>query len=62
MTAQEVVELVVQDLENIRVPVALFDQISIPIFRSINNLKALLEVWNNLDQKKPKEEQPNENA
>lgn len=55
MTIKEVLELVIDDLRKINVPVGLMEQIGLPINQSIGNLKACIEAINR-DEKKPQEE------
>ena len=55
MTIKEVLELVIDDLSKINVPVGLMEQIGLPINHSIGNLKACIEAIN-MDEKKPQEE------
>ena len=55
MSIREVLELVINDLNGINVPVGLMEQIGLPINQSIGNLKACVEAINR-DEKKPQEE------
>lgn len=55
MTIKEVLELVIDDLSKINVPVGLMEQIGLPINQSIGNLKACVEAISR-DEKKPQEE------
>lgn len=55
MSIREVLELVINDLNGINVPVGLMEQIGLPINQSIGNLKACVEAINR-DDKKPQEE------
>lgn len=65
MTPYEAIEIVIQDLENVCIPIVFIKQIGIPIARSIENLKLLLESYENNDNQKKdevNEEQTNADA
>ena len=45
LTVEQVVELTIRDLESVRVPMGLMDDIGVPVGRAIRNLKECLRVW-----------------
>lgn len=50
MTIKEVLEMVVKNLSEISVPVALTQQIAMPVSQAIENVKACLEAMARQDQ------------
>lgn len=55
MTIKEVLEMVVKNLSGISVPVALTQQIAMPVSQAIENVKACLEAMARQDQQESQE-------
>lgn len=60
MTIKEVLELVVNNLSGISVPVALTQQIAAPISQSIKNINACLEAMARQDEQGQENQEPEE--
>ena len=55
MTLTDVLKVTVNNLENIRIPVSMVDEIGIPLKRSIGNLQECIKAIE-MGQQKPTEE------
>lgn len=60
MTIKEVLELVVNNLSGISVPVALTQQIATPISQSIKSINACLEAMARQDEQEQENQKPEE--
>lgn len=52
ITVKEVIENVIKELNEIRIPMNLVKDIGFPIGRSIENLQACINAWETADQNK----------
>ena len=62
MTVRDLIEKVVNDLNNVEIPLCLIFKIGIPIAQSIENLKLVLDAWNNQNEKSDTQKSTKEDA
>ena len=60
MTPEQVIEITINNLKGINVPVELHEQIATPIIKSMGNLQLILDAW--AKAKAEKEQQEAEEA
>ena len=56
ISTNELLEMAVNELESIRVPVALADEIARPVFQAVLKIKAVMDVLNQEPPEPDKEE------
>ena len=60
MSVEEVLQLTINNLKGIQVPVELSESIGVPILRNINNIQLCLNAFHEQKEQKEQEESANE--